>query len=72
MADFGDLLPQTQFLRREVFGSTAANRRLLLSAVIGQQAVTGHASTRVVERYTKAAEQEKLARSASARLAESN
>lgn len=32
------------------------------------QAITGHASLREVERYTKAAEQEKLARSAIARL----
>lgn len=36
------------------------------------QAITGHASLREVERYTKAAEQEKLARSAIARLTESN
>ncbi len=32
------------------------------------QAITGHASLREVERYTKAAEQEKLARQAIARL----
>ncbi len=32
------------------------------------QAVTGHASLREVERYTKAAEQEKLARQAVAKL----
>jgi len=36
------------------------------------QAITGHASLREVECYTKAAEQEKLARSAIARLTESN
>lgn len=36
------------------------------------QAITGHASLREVERYTKSAEQEKLARSAIARLTESN
>lgn len=32
------------------------------------QAITGHASLREVERYTKAAEQEKLARAAMSRL----
>jgi hypothetical protein len=32
------------------------------------QAITGHATVREVERYTKAADQEKLAREAIARL----
>jgi len=32
------------------------------------QAITGHATMREVERYTKAADQEKLAREALARL----
>jgi hypothetical protein len=32
------------------------------------QAITGHASLREVERYTKAAEREKLARQAVAKL----
>jgi integrase len=35
------------------------------------QAITGHASLREIERYTKAAEQEKLARQAIARLIQS-
>jgi hypothetical protein len=35
---------------------------------LGIEAITGHASLRELERYTKAAEQQKLARQAIARL----